>query len=37
MIEAGANKLKTHIKAIDEFARRYNLEKSPTGIRYILW
>ena len=37
MVEAGASKLKTHIKAIDEFARRYNLEKSPTGIRYILW
>ena len=37
MVEVGASKLKTHIKAIDEFARKYNLEKSPTGIRYILW
>ena len=37
MIESRASELKTHIKAIDEFARRYNLEKSPTGIRYILW
>ena len=37
MIEALASKLKTHIKAIEEFAKKYNLEKSPTGIRYILW
>jgi hypothetical protein len=37
MIEAGANKLKTHVKAIDEFAKKYNLEKSPSGNRYILW
>lgn len=37
MVEVGASKLKTHIKAIDEFARKYNLEKFPTGIRYILW
>ena len=37
MIETGAIKLKSHIKAIDEFAEKYNLEKSPTGVRYILW
>ena len=23
--------------AIEEFAKKYNLEKSPTGVRYILW
>lgn len=37
MIEALAGKIKTHIKAIEEFAKKYNLEKSPTGVRYILW
>ena len=37
MIEALAGKMKTHIKAIEEFAKKYNLEKSPTGVRYILW
>ena len=37
MIECLASKLKTHIKAIEEFAKKYNLEKSPTGVRYILW
>lgn len=37
MIEVGASKLKTHIKAIEEFAEKYNLEKSPTEVRYILW
>ena len=37
MIELGAIKLKSHIKAIEEFAEKYNLEKSPTGVRYILW
>jgi hypothetical protein len=37
IIEALANKIKTHIKAIEEFAKKYNLEKSPTGVRYILW
>ena len=37
MIELLASKLKTHIKAIEEFAKKYNLEKSPTGVRYILW
>lgn len=37
MIEITSSKLKTHIKAIEEFARKYNLEKSPSGNRYILW
>lgn len=37
VIEALAGKIKTHIKAIEEFAKKYNLEKSPTGVRYILW
>lgn len=37
IIEALAGKMKTHIKAIEEFAKKYNLEKSPTGVRYILW
>lgn len=37
MIEVTSSKLKTHIKAIEEFARKYNLEKSPSGNRYILW
>jgi hypothetical protein len=37
MMEALAGKIKTHIKAIEEFAKKYNLEKSPTGVRYILW
>ena len=37
MIEITSSKLKTHIKAIEEFARKFNLEKSPSGNRYILW
>lgn len=37
MIEAKAGELKTHIKAIEEFAKKYNIEKSPSGHRYILW
>ena len=37
MIEIASSKLKTHIKAIEEFAKKYNLEKSPSGNRYILW
>jgi hypothetical protein len=37
MIEVTSSKLKTHVKAIEEFAKKYNLEKSPTGVRYILW
>lgn len=37
MVESRASELKTHVKAIEEFAKKYNLEKSPTGIRYILW
>jgi hypothetical protein len=37
MIEARAGELKTHVKAIKEFAEKYNLEKSPSGNRYILW
>jgi hypothetical protein len=37
MIEVLAGKIKTHVKAIEEFAKKYNLEKSPTGVRYILW
>ena len=37
MIELGAQKLKRHVKALEEFAKKYNLEKSPLGNRHILW
>ena len=37
MIELNAQKLKRHVKALEEFAKKYNLEKSPSRNRYILW
>ena len=37
IVECGAKKLKTHIKAMDKFAEQFNLERSPFGNRYILW
>ena len=37
MIELGAKRLKRHVKALEEFAKKYNLEKSPLGNRHILW
>ena len=37
IIEVGAQRLKRHVKALEEFAKKYNLEKSPSGTRYILW
>lgn len=37
MIEVGAQRLKKHVKALEEFAKKYNLEKSPLGNRHILW
>lgn len=37
MIEVYARRLKRHVKALEEFAKKYNLEKSPLGNRHILW
>ena len=37
MIEVYAQRLKRHVKALEEFTKKYNLEKSPLGNRYILW
>lgn len=37
MIEVYAQRLKRHVKALEEFAKKYNLEKSPLGNRHILW
>lgn len=37
MVELDAQKLKTHIKAMDKFAEQFNIEKTPLGTRYILW
>lgn len=37
MVDVGAGKLKQFVKAMDEFSKKYNVEKSPLGYRYILW
>ena len=37
MIELNARRLKRHVKALEEFVKKYNLEKSPLGNKHILW
>ena len=37
MIELGSKRLKRHMKAMEEFARKNNMELSPFKNRWILW
>lgn len=37
MIELGSQRLKRHMKAMEEFAKKNNMELSPFKNRWILW
>lgn len=37
MIELGSKRLKRHMKAMEEFAKKNNMELSPFKNRWILW
>lgn len=37
ILTSKSRKLKSHTKALNEFAEKYNLELSPLENRYILW
>lgn len=37
MIELGSRRLKRHMKAMEEFAKKNNMELSPFKNRWILW